>query len=324
MRVNEALSDLSKVESGIPQGTVLGPPLFVIYIDDLEEAVTDLCLIMKFADDTKGLKEITCQKDREDLQMVLDKLVEWGEKWAMDFNSKRCKILHVGRNNPTFKYFILGEELAEAEEEKDIGVLVNKNMKPTTQCKKVAGTAGAVLRKITRNFHYRDKRIFKGLYCQYVRPHLEFASPAWSPWSKADIDLIEGIQKKAVNMVVGLRGRGYEEKCKELGLDQLIVRREWADLIQVYKIIHEIDRVDPNTLFTKAMGATRQTRQNSDLLNIRPVLSRLEVRKNSFVPRAINKWNALPAEIKSKKPLSAFKTSLKLLYRSAVEGAAAE
>ena len=72
-------------------------------------------------------------------------------------------------------------ELQEVDEEKDIGILINKSLKPSKQCKKAADMAGAVLRQISKNFHFRDKTIFNKLYIQYVRPHMEFASPVWSP-----------------------------------------------------------------------------------------------------------------------------------------------
>jgi hypothetical protein len=82
------------------------------------------------------------------------------------------------------------------EEEKDIGVVVQKNIKPGKQCEKAANMAAAVLRQIERNFHYRDRNVFVKLYKQYVLPHLEFSTPAWSPWLRMDIDKLENVQKK--------------------------------------------------------------------------------------------------------------------------------
>ncbi len=109
-----------------------------------------------------------------------------------------------------------GIELETTEQEKDIGVIVSSNLKPFKQCQKAAATAGAVLRQITKNFHYRDKHNFRNLYCQYVRPHLEFSTVAWSPWHATDVEMLEKIQKKAIGMIVGLKGTTYEEKCAEV------------------------------------------------------------------------------------------------------------
>ena len=138
---------------------------------------------MKFADDTKGFQEIQGPEDRDKLQQALDKLVQWAEKWGMKFNVPKCKIMRVGRNNPAYEYNMENERMTEVEEEKDIGILIQKNLKPSKHCKKAADIASAVLRQLARNFHYRDKNMFKKLYIQYVRPHLEFAAPAWSAWS---------------------------------------------------------------------------------------------------------------------------------------------
>jgi hypothetical protein len=104
--------------------------------------------------------------------------------------------MHVGRNNPKQKYYINGQELSTVEEEKDIGVLVHNSLKPAKHCEKAANMAGAVLRQIQRNFHYRDRKVFVKQYKQYVLPHLEFASPAWAPWTVADIEKLENVKKR--------------------------------------------------------------------------------------------------------------------------------
>ncbi len=95
--------------------------------------------------------------------------------------------------------------LGKTEEEKDIGVIMTKPLKPVTQCAKATRTAGAVLSQIIWAFHFRGRHVFKGLYVQYMRPHLEFASAAWSPWTEADKECLEKFQERAVKMVSGLK-----------------------------------------------------------------------------------------------------------------------
>ena len=312
VRVGASESTEGQVKSGVPQGSVLGPPLFDVFIDDLDYCAMLIELLIKFADDTKGLQEITGEADRVKLQSTLDRLVEWARVWGMQFNVQKCKIMHVGNNNPRYEYQMAGTTLSVTEEEKDIGVTMSRNLKPSKHCRKAAGTAGAVLRQLTRNFHYRDRNIFKKLYVQYVRPHLEFASPAWSPWLESDKNEIEKIQKKAVGMISGLKDGSYEEKCVMLGLDTLEARREKQDLLEMYKIINGYGQLDQGKMFTIAQGREGAvTRHTADPLTIKVPRARLDIRKNNFAIRGAEMWNQLPLEVRSLKTLSSFKNAIR-------------
>ena len=149
------------------------------------------------------------------------------------------------------------------------------------------------------------------LYKLYVRPHLEFAAAAWNPWTSADKETLEKVQKRAISMVSGLGNMNYEERLKELGMTTLEKRREELDLIEMYKIMSGKSDVDYNVWFTKVADAEggRTTRLAADPLNVRVQAARLELRRNFFSTRVCEKWNSLPSDAKNAKSVSHFKSA---------------
>jgi predicted nucleotidyltransferase len=112
------------VLSGVPQGSVLGPLLFTIFINDLNLAVSDLDLLVKFADDTKISRVINSDADRAGLQDALNKLMDWSDMWGMKFNVSKCKVMHMGRGNVKSDYEMDSTVLEKFREEKHLGVIV--------------------------------------------------------------------------------------------------------------------------------------------------------------------------------------------------------
>ena len=140
---------------------------------------------------------------------------------------------------------------------------------------------------------------------------MEFASPVWSPWLEQDIQRLETVQKRAVNMISGLVGENYEEKCKELKLDTLTVRREKQDLQEMYKMMNKYGVLDPDKLFTKVEAREGvATRAAGNPHRLRAPRAKLETRTHFFIVRVVDKWNALPTELKSAANLQRFKHGL--------------
>jgi hypothetical protein len=234
-------SEWAPVLSGVPQGSVLGPVLFNIFINDLDGAVAADQILKKFADDSKLGQVINGPESATALQTSLDNLCEWSAKWGMEFNTGKCHLMHVGRNNPLHTYTMGGQQLAVSSSEKDVGVIVSDCLKPSKQCRKAAATANAVLSQIQRAFHYRDRHTYVKLYVQYVRPHLEFASQAWAPWTSTDKACLEKVQERAIRAVSGLKSATYQARLRELNLQSLEDRRLEADMVLTHKILSDSD-----------------------------------------------------------------------------------
>ena len=126
--INGCYSDWRLVTSGVPQGSVLGPQLFTIYIDDLEEGAE--CRVTKFADDTKMSGKANCVEGVKRLQRDLDRLSEWARTWQMEYDVSKCEVIHFGRNNSRRDYYLKGEKLQHATVQRDLGVLVHESQKP--------------------------------------------------------------------------------------------------------------------------------------------------------------------------------------------------
>ena len=188
---------MKSVLSGVPQGSVLGPILLLVYIDDLEEGVTGN--ILKFSDDTKLFRKTKEIGDKKKLQDDIDKLVRWSEKWQMLFNFVKCKCLHTGPGNTGMNYEMGGTILSKTVKEKDLGVSMNANMKVSEQCRIVASKGNQVLGMIRRNITYKEKSLIVPLYKAIVRPHLEYCIQAWIPYLRKDIDMLEKYRGEQLN-----------------------------------------------------------------------------------------------------------------------------
>jgi ribonucleases P/MRP protein subunit RPP40 len=308
-------SEWTKVTSGVPQGSVLGPMLFLIFINDIDEEIKTR--IWKFADDLKMMGRVKTKEDIEQIRKDIDKLVEWSEDWQLSFNPDKCKVMHIGSKNEGQRYVMDGKELKAVKEEKDLGVIVTDDFKVGRQCAEAAKKGNRVLGMIKRTFTCKSKFIVKKLFKSLVRPHLDSCVQAWRPHLKKDIEVLEKVQRRATKMVDGYRGIEYEERLKRIGLTTLEVRRERADLLEVFKILKGMEGLDRDQFFSDAGnvgGKGMKTRGHHMKLYKKGV--RLEAGKFSFGNRVVGMWNSLPREVVEQDTVNKFKGKLDKFLRN--------
>ena len=160
--INGAKSAWSNVTSGVPQGSVIGPIFFLLFVSDITDEVhSDMIL---FADDTKLYRRIISDEDGHILQRDIDVLHAWSQIWLMEFNIGKCKSLHYGYGNAMREYTIDNEIFQRTDEEKDLGVLMSASLKPSSQCAAAASKAMSALYRSRRTFKYINEESFKILY----------------------------------------------------------------------------------------------------------------------------------------------------------------
>ena len=304
VRVGEAVLGWKKVTSGIPQGSVLGPTLFVLFINDLPQVVESPVAL--FADDTKVFREIQSDEDRQKLQQDIDELLIWSKKWQLPFNESKCKVMHYGKTNRKADYNLGGVNIKEVSEEKDIGVTFDQQLSFGTNASKVVAAANSRLGLINRHFRHLDTKPFMNLYKTLVRPKLEYCMTVAQPVFKKDKEKIERVQRRATKLVKGMENKVYSERLEELKFPSLEYRRKRADVIQTYKIMNNIDIIDGKKFFKPC----KEVRTRGHSKRVEKTQCKSLVRRNAFSQRMANDWNALPDAVVMSGSINQFKARL--------------
>ena len=290
--------------SGVPQGSVLGPTLFTIYINDIDENIKSR--ILKFADDTKLMAPVSNQEQITELQEDLASAFHWAGKWQMEFNPGKCKCVHFGHANPKHEYTMGAQKIAHSTEEKDLGVVINQTLSPSHHIATCVSRANRIVGLIKRTYENKSKRNIIALYKSLVRPHLEYCIQEWRPHNQKDIDNLEGVQRRMTKMINGIGGDEYNLRLSKTKLLSLEMRRLRSDLIEVFKIMHNLEGVKREDFFQLRTATGRRGHS----LTILKQHCRLNVRKYFFTHRVVDTWNKLSEATVNSKTVNNFKNQI--------------
>ena len=284
-----------------------------MYINDIDVALIgddNEIYVSKFADDTKVGREVNDANDAFKLQISINNLVRWCKDWGMSLHPDKCVVLHFGPKNPQFNYYI-GNSLIKTETvARDLGVFISNNCDTSPHVDKVSKKAHGVLSQIRRATVVRDSQTVLKIYKAFVRPLIESSAPAWNPFKRGDVEVLERVQKRCLRMISDKRTTkrlSYEDRLEMHKIQSLECRRLRGDLLETFKYLNGFNDVDPGRLFSFVRERhSMETRSFTDnhLVNEK---SSLNIRKFFFSNRVTHSWNSLPIDVRCAPSVNSFK-----------------
>ena len=222
----------------------------------------------------------------------------------------KCKTIHFGHKNPQLEYKLNCHILDKVREEKDLGVIIDDELKFHQHTASVSKKANQILGVIKRSFNTRDPRTISTLYKSMVRPHLEYGNAIWGPHFQADILKVESVQRRATKLIHNLKEKPYQERLRILELPSLLYRRKRGDMILMYKIVKGLVRLESKELIT----VWEESRTRGHNYKIFKEHAAKLPRINNFSQRSVNDWNSLPIDVVNAPSIDTFKNRLDRLW----------
>lgn len=306
--VDGQFSRQANVTSGVPQGSVLGPLLFLIFINDLPSSVRSSTARL-FADDCVLYKKISSANDAKDLQEDLDALQLWEHKWLMKFHPSKCQVVNVtNKRNPiSTAYIIHGETLESVPSAKYLGLSVDAKLSFNNHIATITKKANNTRAFLSRNFHRCPPEIKEATYKIYVRPTVEYASSVWDPHTQLNIRKVEQVQRNSARYVTG----NYDWRSSvtsmldDLKWPTLESRRRQTRLAMMYRIRFDMVDIDWRDYLTEAKSRTRGHSSRFQIPH-----SNTNQFTSSFFLRTSRDWNSLKRDPADHPSLESFKSTL--------------
>jgi hypothetical protein len=299
VRVHGQLSNTLPAPKGVPQGSILGPLLFLIFINDVTSVMRNPCLL--YADDIKLWSPITSNLDGDLLQKDLDDLHNWAILNKLPFNASKCTVLHIKQSTPR-DYFLDTVPLRPVTQQKDLGSIITSSLSFSINSALLARKANSVMYLLHRNLGRVHPDCFPTIFKTMVRPHLEINSLACAPMLMKDMDTLERVQRRATKRVYGLSNTAYPDRLRKLNMFSLSYRRTRGDMIMTHKILHTPDHPCLSIIHRKAPDNLR-----GHTLKLEHQRSKLAVRHHAFGDRVPRTWNYLPSEVVNATSTTQFK-----------------
>ena len=306
-------SDWSNVLSGVPQGSILGPLLFLLYVNDISNDLTSITRL--FADDCAIFREIGSNADCISLQNDLSKLHRWTQKWQLPLNTSKCKVMCISNKRCPlhYSYSVNNIALEWVDTFSYLGIKIDRKLKWGDHIAGITLKASKLLGLLRRSLKGCSNRAKKRAYSALVRPRLEFCAPVWNPHQRGQEEALEQVQRRAARWicarwdpVANSWSKSYPEALMELEWHSLKQRRYFSSCCQVFKIINNLDCISFCTYFNFARTITR-----SHSLSLLCKRSRVNSFRYSFFINASFLWNKLPFDVASASSYNSFKRKLK-------------
>ena len=326
--IGSGISNLADVVSGVPQGSILGPLLFVLFINDLHSVVSPGTEIALYADDTKIWRCIRTEVDCLILNNDIHNMTDWAEKNLMRFHPKKCKILSIASNifldflpfQRNFPYEMSGTLLDHDSSETDLGLIVNGNLKWTEHQSVILSKALNQFNLLRRTCHFvnnSSKR--RTLYLTIVRSLFEHCSSIWCPSQETIENKFEPFQKRCIKWILNEQFLSYSEpeyfkRLFGLKIMPFSYKFTFTDLklfFQAYKGLIPLALPDYVIIRSNTRSSTNEGIMFGLDTDILPS-NRKSIFNHSFFPRCISHWNALPSDIRNSSEYSEFLQKLKL------------